>query len=55
MCLDFASADEIAEIEKLRIQYPEVEEAIDEFSLMLEEAGFSKFCCSPLLILKLKF
>jgi len=46
--LGLASADEVAEIEKLRLQYSEVEDAIDQFSVMLEEHAAENAVVPPL-------
>ena len=45
--LGLASAEEIIEVEKLRLQYPEVDKAIDEFSAMLEKQALENAIASP--------
>jgi anti-sigma-K factor RskA len=45
--LGLASAEEIAELEKLRAQYPELDAAIREFELTLEAQGLSNTLQPP--------
>jgi anti-sigma-K factor RskA len=45
--LGVASAEEVAEIEKLRLTYPEVDKAIDEFSESLETEAFANAIAPP--------
>jgi anti-sigma-K factor RskA len=45
--LGLTTAEETADIERLRIQFPEVEQAIEEFSIMLEEQAQSNAIAPP--------
>lgn len=45
--LGLADEQEIAEIEQLKQQYPEVQQAIDEFSLAIEEQAFKNAVAPP--------
>ncbi len=35
--LGLAGAEEVIEVEKLRLEYPEIDKAVEDFSLMLEK------------------
>ena len=45
--LGLASKTEVAELEELRIQYPQIDEAIDEFSLSLEKQALENAVPPP--------
>jgi anti-sigma-K factor RskA len=45
--LGLANSEEIAEVESLRLQYPEVEDAIMEFSVLIEEQAFENAVAPP--------
>ncbi len=45
--LGLASAEEAIEVENLRLQYPEVNKAIDEFSAMLEKEALENAIAPP--------
>ncbi|HEX8277849.1 MAG TPA: hypothetical protein VF540_04110, partial [Segetibacter sp.] len=45
--LGLTNAEETAEVEKLRVQYVEVEQAINEFSIAVEEKAFENAITPP--------
>lgn len=45
--LGLASAEEAAEVDSLRLQHPKIEQAIEEFSLLLEEQALSAAVLPP--------
>jgi anti-sigma-K factor RskA len=46
--LGLASAEEVIEVEKLRLEYPEVNKAIDEFSALLEKQALENAIPPPM-------
>ena len=46
--LGLASAEEVTEVETLRLQHPEIEQAIDDFSILIEEQVFANPIAPPL-------
>ncbi len=45
--LGLASTEEAIEVEKLRLQYPEIDKALEDFSVMLEKEAFENAIAPP--------